>query len=104
MIPTACLRDSAVITSFQGESAYGRVDAGTVTVPCRAHPVQRLVTHADGSVQECVAIMEVRPDVQVAPQDLVTIGATSYRVLSVAEHSELSRTHSLVVSLGRSET
>ena len=104
MIPTALLRESALISANQGDSAYGRVDAGSHAVPCRTHPSVRLVRSADGSVIEAVAQMEVRPDVAIAPQDEVTIEGVTYRVLTVARTSQLARDFSLVCALGRSET
>ena len=104
MIPSALLRQSVTVASYEGEGAAGPVFGEPVAYPARVEERRRLLQSGSGEVIASEAVAYLRPDVPIKVGDRVGLFGRDLRVLAVAEMRGLSRIEYLDVTLGRSES
>lgn len=105
MIATALLRDRVTVTKADGVDGHGRTVTGISTV-VRARVIhkRRMLTSAEGVDRMSALTVQMRPGVDVATGDLVTVAGSTHAVTERLDVSDLGRPHHIELILDTSKT
>lgn len=91
-LPGVIQREQVTVEPYEGSGAYGDVYGTPQPLRCRRDDTRRLVRDVDGHEVVSEATLWCAPDVQVGPEDRVTMpDGRITRVLSVKTHPGLGQ-------------
>ena len=100
MIPPSLLDQTVQVESYLGDTAVGPTWGDPVSQRARMQPRRRMVRDREGRETVSDATVYLPPETVIGPDDRLTWGGRTYRVMEARPHQMHGRTQYIEAVLG----